>query len=116
MVLAIVDDLIFRGKLEAAAAQLHAPLTLAANAEGMAPAPAYHRVLIDLNLSSGDPLAMVRALRQAQPATPIIGYCSHVQEDLARQAVAAGCTTVLPRSVFVQQLGELLAEESSGVN
>ena len=108
MVLAIVDDLIFRGKLEAAAAQLRAPLTLAAKAEGTAPAPAWRRVLIDLNLSSGDPLAMVRAVRQAHPATPIIGYCSHVQEDLARQAVAAGCTAVLPRSAFVQQLPQLL--------
>ena len=109
MVLAIVDDLIFRGKLEAAAAQLHAPLTLARNVEGAALVPAWRRVLIDLNLSSGDPLAMVRALRQAQPALPIVGYCSHVQEDLARQAVAAGCTTVLPRSAFVQQLPQLLA-------
>lgn len=108
MVLAIVDDLIFRGKLEAAAAQLHTPLTLAKNAEGAASAQTYHRVLIDLNLSSGDPLAMVRAVRQAHPATPIIGYCSHVQEDLARQAVAAGCTAVLPRSAFVQQLPQLL--------
>ena len=66
-------------------------------------------MLIDLNLSSGDALAMVRALRQADPGMPVIGYCSHVQDDLKSQALAAGCTAVLPRSAFVQQLPELLS-------
>ncbi|MBI3321064.1 MAG: response regulator, partial [Candidatus Omnitrophica bacterium] len=41
-------------------------------------------------------------------AVPIIGYGSHVQTELLVQARAAGCTTVLPRSVFVQQLPRLL--------
>ena len=110
MILAIVDDLIFRGKLEAAAAHLGAPLTIAAEAD-RAPRPeqAWSRVLIDLNLTSGDALAMVRTLRQAHPDMPVIGYCSHVQDDLKSQALEAGCTSVLPRSAFVQQLPELLS-------
>ena len=109
MILAIVDDLIFRGKLEAAAAQLRVPLTLASDAgPALRNGEAWSRVLIDLNLSSGDSLAMVRNLRAAHPAIPIIGYCSHVQEDLQQQALEAGCTKVLPRSAFVRQLPELL--------
>ena len=110
MILAIVDDLIFRGKLEAAAAQMGIPLMIAAQAD-RAPRPeqGWSRALIDLNLSSGDALAMVRALRQADPGMPVIGYCSHVQDDLQQQALEAGCTTVLPRSAFVQQLPELLS-------
>ena len=110
MILAIVDDLIFRGKLDAAAAQLGVPLTIASSAEG-APRPeqGWSRVLIDLNLSGGDALAMVRALRQAYPHTPVIGYCAHVQDALRCDAIEAGCTMVLPRSAFVQQLPQLLA-------
>ncbi len=79
MILAIVDDLIFRGKLEAAATQLGAPLTIAGDAD-RAPRPGqgWSRVLIDLNLSRGDSLAMIRSLRQAHPNVPVIGYCSHV--------------------------------------
>ena len=111
MILSIVDDLMFRSKLEAAAAQMGTPLTLASDA-----GPALNsqqppsRVLIDLNLSRGNPLAMVREVRQAHPGVPVIGYCSHVQQELKQQALAAGCTTVLSRSAFVQQLAELLAE------
>ena len=110
MILAIVDDLIFRGKLEAAAARLGTSLTIAAEAD-RAPRPeqGWSRVLIDLNLSGGDALVMIRTLRQAHPNMPVIGYCSHVQDDLKSQALEAGCTMVLPRSAFVQQLPELLS-------
>lgn len=110
MILAIVDDLIFRGKLEAAAARLGSSLTIAAEADhALRPEQSWTRALIDLNLSGGDALAMVRTLRQAHPGMPVIGYCSHVQDDLKSQALEAGCTTVLPRSAFVQQLPELLS-------
>ncbi|MDP3722786.1 MAG: hypothetical protein Q8R91_04735 [Candidatus Omnitrophota bacterium] len=110
MILAIVDDLIFRVKLEAAAAHLGTPLTIAADAESaLRSGQGWSRVLIDLNLSRGDPLAMIRDLRQAYPDVPMIGYCSHVQQDLKTQALEAGCTTVLPRSAFVQQLPQLLS-------
>jgi len=110
MILAIVDDLIFRTKLEAAAAQLGIPLTIASDAgQALRNGQPWSRVLIDLNLSRGDALAIIRDLRATHPGTPVIGYCSHVQHDLQRQALEAGCTTVLPRSAFVQQLPELLS-------
>jgi len=110
MILAIVDDMVFRGKLEAAAAQLGTPLTITGDLSGaQRPGEGWNRVLIDLNLSRGDALAMIRDLRRTDPDVPVIGYCSHVQEDLQRQALEAGCTTVLPRLAFVQQLPELLS-------
>ena len=109
MILAIVDDLLFQAKLEAAAAQLGGPLTIVADA-GSVPrnGQPWSRVLIDLNLSRGDALAMIRNLRAAHPGIPLVGYCSHVQQDLQQQALAAGCTTVMARSAFVQQLPQLL--------
>ena len=111
MILAIVDDRLFRSKLEAAAAQLGTPLTLAEDAgPALRSGSGWSRVLIDLNLSRGDALGMVRALRAAHPGLPVIGYCSHVQHELQQHALEAGCTTVLPRSAFVQQLPELLTE------
>lgn len=110
MILAIVDDLMFRAKLEAAAAHLGTPLTIAGDAEpALRPGQGWSRVLIDLNLSGGDALAMIRSLRHAHPDIPVIGYCAHVQHDLQQQALEAGCATVLPRSAFVQQLRKLLS-------
>ncbi len=110
MILAVADDMLFRSKLEAAAAQLGIPLTIAADASpALRPGSGWSRVLIDLNLARGDALAMIRALRAAHPGLPVIGYCSHVQLDLPQRAREAGCTTVLPRSAFVEQLPELLS-------
>lgn len=116
MVLAIVDDMIFRGKIEAAAKELGTALTVARDAEAaLRLGQGWSRVLIDLNLSKGDPVAMVRNLRQAYPDVPVIGYCSHVQQDLQRQALEAGCTMVLPRSAFIQQLPNLLSAGEIGI-
>ena len=106
MILAIVDDLLFRAKLEAVAGQLGTPLKVATGLPENG--QAFSRILIDLNLSRGDALAIIRELKATHPGVPLVGYCSHVQQDLQQQALEAGCTTVLPRSAFVQQLPELL--------
>ena len=123
MMLAIVDDLILRSKLEAAAERLGVPLLVSAGAAPFLPPPqgSWRLAIVDLHLSSGDPLGVVRALRQApangshqpgQAAPPltIIGVCAHVQHELRTKALAAGCTEVLPRSAFVQRLPTLFAE------
>ena len=111
MILAVVDDWLFRAKLEAAAAHLGTSLTIAADAgPALQRGSGWSRALIDLNLSRGDALAMVRDLRAAHPGLPVIGYYSHVQQDLQQQALEAGCTMVLSRSAFVQQLPELLSQ------
>jgi DNA-binding NarL/FixJ family response regulator len=104
MILAVMDDLVFRSKLEAVAQQAGTTVVFGS----AAPAPPA-RVLVDLN-GGGDPLGTVRALRAAYPSAPIVGYCSHIQQELQRDALAAGCTSVLPRSAFVQQLGKLITE------
>ena len=110
IVLAIVDDLLFQAKIQAVAAPLGVEVRIAktfAQAQEAWADPAV--VVVDLNFTSADPLEMVRTLRGQRPAVPIIGYGSHVQAELLAQARAAGCTTVLPRSAFVQQLPRLLA-------
>jgi hypothetical protein len=40
-------------------------------------------------------------------AAPVIGFGSHVDDDLLAAARAAGCTEVLPRSRFFRRLAEL---------
>jgi len=115
IVLAIVDDLFFQASIQAVAVPLGVEVRIAktfAQAQEAWSDPAV--VVVDLNVVSTDPLEVVRALRVQRPAVPIIGYGSHVQAELLAQAQAAGCTTVLPRSAFVQQLPRLLAPLGSG--
>ena len=109
IVLAIVDDLFFQAKIRAATppgVEVRMATT-AAQVQDASFEPAV--VVVDLSLANADPLEVVRALRAQRPVVPIIGYGSHVEAERLAQAKAAGCTTVLPRSAFVQQLPRLLA-------
>ncbi|HEX9780059.1 MAG TPA: hypothetical protein VGB20_02460 [bacterium] len=105
-VLAVVDDLLCRERITAAATAAGVPVTVC-----LGPPPGgttWELVLVDLNLASGDALEAVRVLRARDPSMPIIGWCAHVQDALRRDAAGAGCTEVLPRSAFAGRLGELL--------
>jgi CheY-like chemotaxis protein len=114
-ILAAVSDLLFVAKISAAARQVGAPAEFFGNAEALqrsAVGPAI--ILVDLNHASLDPLALIRNLKQ-DPATrevPVIGFVSHVQHERKREAERAGCDLVLPRSVFSQNLNELLRQRS----
>ena len=111
-VLAVVEDLFFRSKIEAAADRQGVPVCAIGGLDPL-PAPpegqSWHLVIVDLNRAADDGVRVVECVRRALPAVPILGYCSHVETQLQEQALRAGCTTVLPRSAFVQRLPELLA-------
>ncbi len=108
-VVAFMDDLFFQMKLAETAKHLGVEVKVAANAEGllslMDPEPKL--VIVDLNARS-QPIQAVERLRAAKPDLPVIAFLSHVQTDLAAQARAAGCSQVIPRSVFTQNLASLL--------
>ena len=106
-ILVLLDDLLFRSKLDAAAASTGAAIRVMSRVPQ--PADDWPLVLVDLNASTFDPIAAVAEIRAATPHAAIIGFCSHVQTDLMASARQAGCTEVLPRSAFVQRLPELLA-------
>ncbi len=111
MVLVLTDDLIFSTKIEASARQLGAVICLVANLNQLNQAlreKTFRRAIIDLNSSNDTAIDGVRSIHEQLPHLPILGFCSHVQGELQKQALAAGCSQVVPRSVFVQQLPDLL--------
>jgi DNA-binding NarL/FixJ family response regulator len=115
-IIAVVDDLIFRSKIEQAAAAGNAAVDVATNPEQLRTAAARTPdalILIDLNMQGRDALELVRTAREAAPSAPIIGYCSHTQTELHAQAKAAGCDEVLPRSALVQQLPRLVRDTAA---
>ncbi len=67
-------------------------------------------MIVDLNHRSGKAIEAARAIK-SDPATSrvfVLGFLSHVQADLAREARQAGLDAVMARSAFSQQLPELL--------
>ena len=109
-VVALVDDLFFVSKMLETAKHVGVELKTAANAAALldlmqqAPAPAM--AVVDLNARQGG-VAAVEQLRAAGHALPVVAFLSHVQTELAEQARAAGCTEVMPRSRFTQNLAEI---------
>jgi hypothetical protein len=112
-VVACVEDLFFRSKIEATARHLNVPVRFVGVAElGNACAdPTTAAGLLELS-SNGTLLAAVRELRRvkATEAVPLIGFLSHVDRTLAVEAEAAGVTQVMPRSQFSENLPDLLMD------
>ncbi|MGH9406659.1 MAG: response regulator [Terriglobia bacterium] len=113
-ILAIVEDLIFLSKIQQTASltntrvEVIQPRELAERLSRGAPSA----VICDLNYRAGLGLETVRAMK-ANPAflaVPVIGFLSHVQADLAKQAREAGCDVVMARSAFASQLPRILRE------
>ena len=110
-IVACLEDLFFRSKIDATARHLNVPvrfsdvagLPRAASESGTA------AVLVELNDGA---LGAVEKLRKNADtrALPVIGFLSHVDRELAKRAEEAGVTRVLPRSQFSENLPELLMD------
>ena len=115
-ILAAVNDLFFVGKITAAAQRVGVPVEFVRSEPDLLQKTESLPVmlLLDLNDARLNPVGLVAKLK-ADPLRKdvrVIGFLSHVQVDLKRAADQAGCDLVLPRSVFSQQLDDLLRQRS----
>lgn len=116
--MAIVDDLFFVAKVRGTAEQLGVSLVLprsseAAVASAVADQPAL--VICDLNSQRINPFELAQALKgnERTAGLRLLGFFSHVQVDLQRQAVAAGFDQIMPRSAFASQLVRILSGDGA---
>ena len=114
MILALVDDLMFRSKIKSIAAQRGIGVTFVGSSDAALTAmrgqmPAL--VIFDLNNQRADPLGTMAAMKNdaALASIPTVGYVSHVDINTINAARAAGVGEVLARSTFAAKLTELLA-------
>jgi hypothetical protein len=100
---------------------LRVPVDAAVRAAGLRPLPladadgakgsSCRVVIADLQALGGDPAAAVRVLVAA--GKTVLAFGPHVQGEMLAAARAAGAV-VLPRSVFLQRLPDLLAATAAG--
>jgi CheY-like chemotaxis protein len=113
VVIAVVDDLFFAAKIDAAARALGVPLVQVTGPAQLWSATAETSpklILLDLNNRSVAPVETLRRIK-AEPrfaGTRVIGFCSHVQNDLQQQAARAGADAVMSRSEFTVKLPAIL--------
>jgi CheY-like chemotaxis protein len=117
-VLAVVDDLFFAVKIEAAARQSGVAVAMvkteAAAWEGVRGGAGF--VLVDLNLRAFDLLAWIAAVKAEMGGrVSLLGFISHVDVERKEQALAAGCDRVIARSAFSADLPLLLKRHAAAL-
>jgi DNA-binding NarL/FixJ family response regulator len=114
-VLVLAEDIFFLSKIRETARCTGVSLRIASSAEAFCEEAARSvpsLAIVDLNLRVGS-LEGIRKVRAAHPALPIVGFVSHVQTELASEARTAGCSKVVSRSKFTQEMATLLARGSA---
>jgi CheY-like chemotaxis protein len=109
---ASVDDLFFRSKIDATARNLNVPVRFVERKDLAAVCLEGKTAAVLLELSNGSSLDAIRKLRQNAMTrdVPVIGFLSHVDRDLASDAESAGVTRVMPRSQFAETLPDLMMD------
>lgn len=114
-ILALVDDLFFQAKLVETAKQLGIELKTCGTGPALVSAIEQENpglIIVDLNARHG-PIDAIEQLHSSSVHTRVIGFLSHVQKDLAERPRAAGCTEIMPRSLFTEKLATILASARS---
>lgn len=118
MIVALVDDLMFRSRIQAAARVASVDVRFVTSPDAAVRLIQDHApslVIADLNATRIAPLQVVAELK-ADPSlgsTAIVGFVSHVDADTIAAARAAGVDEVMARSAFVMKLPEVLARDDA---
>jgi CheY-like chemotaxis protein len=111
-ILAVASDLMFTVKIQDAAKRAGASSVFVSNQmralERMAGGDPPTLVILDLDFSQADPIALIPLIRAKD--IPAIGYLSHVHLDLKRKAEEAGCSQVIARSALDGWLNQKLPD------
>ena len=113
IVIAVVDDLFFASKIRGTAEQASVPVTFHRKIEALMEAARRDEpslIICDLHSQKVDPIELAKNLKADEHLRqiPLLGFFSHVQTELQRQAEQAGFDRVIPRSVFTRTLPEIL--------
>jgi CheY-like chemotaxis protein len=109
---AAVSDLMFTVKINDAAKKVGIHVDFVKSDEDVLEKAAERptAIILDLNNRDVNTLELIQKLKASSELKNIslIGYLSHVQGDLKKEAHDAGCDIVMTRSAFSQNLQQIL--------
>ena len=112
VVIVVVDDMFFASKIRAVAEAVGVEVSFPRTREAVIEKAREARlIIVDLHNQKIDGVALARDLKaDAQLRTILmVGFFSHVETELQRNALAAGFDQVLPRSVFARDLQRIIS-------
>ena len=107
---AVISDLMFQSRVRAPAGALGYDVRVADSAAAVRDALAADArlVVLDLHVSGIDWRDAVAAAKEH--GVPVLAFGRHTEAALLREARAAGCDRVVPRSQFAEELTAMLSE------
>jgi len=117
-IIAVLDDMFFSSKIREAAKSTGVNVEILKNTNGLIKSLASALptlIIVDLNSKKLVPLDLIKELKSSQELkrVPTLGYLSHVQEELKKEAINAGFDVVMPKSRFSRELALILKEYGS---
>ena len=117
-IIAVVDDMFFGAKIRAVAEAVGVEISFPRSKEALiqkARETKPRLIVVDLHNQKFDSNALAGELKSDEQLRDIrmLGFFSHVQTELQRNAIAAGFDQVIPRSVFARDLGKILATDNT---
>jgi DNA-binding NarL/FixJ family response regulator len=117
-IVTLVDDLFFLAKIRETAKAVGVTVVTVDPRRGAAAVAELQpqAIILDLNARSMSALDWIKSLKSdvATSSIRIVGFVSHVQQQLIDEARTAGCDSVMARSAFTTQLPNLLRSLASG--
>jgi CheY-like chemotaxis protein len=116
-VVALVPDLLFGSKIQAALAGAgHDVVLTGAEGDARAQAPGADVLVVDLASGTVDGTGLVESLRAAGDldATRTLAFYSHVDVEVREGALAAGFDLVVPRSRMNREGADLVTRLAAG--
>jgi CheY-like chemotaxis protein len=119
IVTAVADDMFFISKIRETGKALGLIVNFPRNLEALRANIAEELpslILVDLHHQKLDPIQLASELKANETVKhiPLLGFFSHVQSELQRQAMQAGYDEVIPRSIFFRDLAKILSGEGQG--
>ena len=114
VVIVVVDDMFFASKIRAVAEAVGVEIRFPRSKEMLIEkAREAQLILVDLHNQKVDAVALATELKSDEQlrAVPLVGFFSHVETELKRNALAAGFDHVMPRSVFARDLPKILSTD-----
>ena len=112
IIIAVVDDMFFASKIRAVAEAVGVEISFPRSKEAVIQKVQETKprlVIVDLHNQKIDPSELASEIKSDD--IRLLGFFSHVQTDLQRNAIAAGFDEVIPRSVFARDLPKILAAD-----
>jgi len=117
-IIAVVDDMFFAAKIRAVAEAVGVEISFPRSKEVLiqkARETKPRLIVVDLHNQKFDSNALAAELKSDEQlrGIRILGFFSHVQTELQRNALSAGFDQVIPRSVFARDLGKILTTDNT---